>query len=144
MSYGYRKTIKRDKTDILFSELVRERVNWICEYCGRDFSHNKGAVHCSHLFGRRAKSVRWHPQNAFCHCYDCHRKLEENPVTFAEWAREKLGQQAYDKLRVLANKPMKWTKWDKEYLHKHYLAERKRQKKLRMDGDVGRVDFDLC
>jgi hypothetical protein len=72
---SYNKSIKRDKTDIVFSELVRERAAWKCEYgdsayCERghksfdNHSHDKQTLHCSHLFGRRSKGVRWHPLNA--------------------------------------------------------------------------------
>ena len=137
------QTIKRDKTDILFSELIRERADWHCEYCKKSFQHDHHSLHCSHLFGRRAKSVRWHPQNASAHCQNCHKHLGENPVIHSEWSREKLGNMAYDTLRVISNKPMKWKSWEKEFLHKHFLSERKRMKKLRESGEVGYMEFTL-
>lgn len=150
---SYQKSIKRDKTDALFSELVRERADWKCEYgqsayCGHGekrfdgHSHEKQTLHCSHLFGRRSQGVRWHPMNAFSHCLLCHRHLEENPPIFALWASERLGGD-YDKLMILANKPTKFTKFGKEILHKHYLKERKRLKELRKNGEIGRLEFYL-
>ena len=57
----WRGGIKRDKTDQLFSFLVRMRVNYTCQYCGRNFLHDTGKAHCSHIYGRRSKGVRWHP-----------------------------------------------------------------------------------
>ena len=106
-------------------------------------SSDKQVLHCSHLFGRRGKGTRWHPLNGFSHCHECHRYLEENPVIFAEWARRELGEANYDRLRILANKPTKMTKFDKEFIHKHYLQERKRLKSLREQGETGRIEFSL-
>ena len=140
---SYRNKIKRDKTDDLLSKLIRERVNWVCEYCGKDFSHNKGGLHHSHLYGRRSKGTRWHPQNGFAHCHDCHRHLGENPPEFARWAEGRLGKQTFEMLRLLANKPTKFSKFDKEILHKNYLKERKRLRELRAQGDTGRLEFFL-
>lgn len=140
---SYRKTVKRDKYDILFSLLIRERTNWICEYCQRDFKHNHHGIHCSHLFGRRNKGTRCHPDNAFAHCMSCHRKLEENPPLFADWAREQLGDDKYDRLKLFANKPTKMSHFDKEFVHKFYLSEKKRMLALRADGETGRIEFFL-
>jgi len=134
-------SIKRDKYDTLFSFLVRERTDWRCEYCGRGFRHDIGALHCSHLFGRAKQSVRVHPWNAFAHCAGCHERLSQHPVEFAEWARNKLGQQRYDALRVMANRPTKFTKEDKERIHSHYLAEKRRLLAARANGQVGRLEF---
>lgn len=148
---NFRGGIKRTKYDILFSELVRERADWKCEYgqnthCNnghRDFRDDGQTLHCSHLFGRRSQGIRTHPNNAFAHCLSCHQFLEENPVIFAEWAREQLGDDLYDRMRYLANKVTKLTKFDKEIIHKHYLSEKKRIKKLRDDGTMGRIEFYL-
>ena len=135
--------IKRDKYDALFSFLVRERANWKCEYCLRDFRHDPHSLHCSHVFGRRKQSVRCHPDNAMAHCIGCHRILGENPVEFARFVMETLGEQRYERLKVLANKPTKFTKADKELIHKHYLAEKAGMVKMREEGFQGRIEFSL-
>lgn len=140
---NWRGGIKRDKYDTVFSGLVRERVDWVCEFCGVDYKHDTGRLHCSHLFGRRGQGLRLHPQNAFAHCYRCHPFLEENPVLFAEWAKERLGRRIYDKLQFLASRPTKWTPGEKEIIHRHYLAELKRLKTCRAAGMRGRIDFTL-
>lgn len=148
---NYRGGIKRTKYDALFSELIRERANWRCEYgqnshCNyghRDFRGDSHTLHCSHLFGRRSQGVRVHPDNAFSHCLSCHQYLGENPALFAEWATEQLGSQKYDRLRLLANKPTKFSTFDKELVHKHYLKESKRMASLRSDGEIGRLEFYL-
>ena len=146
--------IKRDKYDKLFSKLVRERANWKCEYAGRQYcsfgqrdfsldSDSMKVLHNSHLFGRRSTGTRLHPDNGFSHCHQCHQYLGEHPAYFARWAEEKLGKEKYERLLLLANKPTKMSKFDKEIIHKHYLAEMKRIKALRMDGETGRLEFYL-
>lgn len=140
---AWRSGIKRDKYDALFSELVRMRTNWICECCKRSFAHNKGALHCSHIFGRRKQSVRLHPDNAMAHCISCHQKLGENPIEFANAVQGLVGRVKYERLTILANTPTKFTKFDKEIIHKHYLAERKRIQALRDAGELGRLEFSL-
>lgn len=140
---SWRGGIKRDKYDELFSYLVRERVNWICERCRRSYQNDRAALHCSHLYGRRIQAIRLHPWNAFAHCFGCHEYLGQHPVEFAEWAREQLGQQRYDALRVMANKPTKLPPNFKQLVHRHYLNEKRRMQRLRADGVVGRIEFDM-
>jgi len=140
MSWG---GIKRDKYDILFSYLVRERSNWICEYCHRDFNHNHGGLHCSHFYGRSGVGTRWHPWNAFSHCFTCHQKLGDNPPLFAEWVEKQLGSEKFARLRIMGGKPTKMSKFDKEIIHTHYLKEKKRILKLRDEGSIGRLEFLL-
>jgi hypothetical protein len=137
--------IKRTKYDKLFSELVRERADWICENpgCKKDFKHNRGGLHNAHIFGRRRQGTRIHPDNAFAHCAGCHQKLESEPITMAELARAWLGEDRYNRLILLANKPTKMTTFDKEIIHKHYLKEKKRLLALRKDGVQGRIEFTL-
>jgi hypothetical protein len=135
--------VKRDKYDILFSELVRERADWICEYCGNDFNHDNGRLHNSHVFGRRHKGVRIHYWNGCAHCYKCHPYLEENPIEFAEWYKQQFGEAQYYQLLVIANRPTKLTVFDKEVIHKHYLAEKRRMLGLRKQGVRGRIEFTM-
>lgn len=97
--------IKRDKYDTLFSFLVRERADWFCENCRRNFRHDPHGLHCSHLFGRAMKSLRLHARNAFAHCQACHEHFEQHPVIFTEWAKQKLGDRMYNLLRLMAGKP---------------------------------------
>lgn len=93
----------RDKFDKVFSDLVRTRAKWICENCGKNFESNRGGLHCSHFFGRRATTTRYVPDNAMAHCNYCHRILGENPQLHTELTIKKLGFDRYDKLRKLWN-----------------------------------------
>ena len=97
--------IKITALDRLFSLYVRHRANWRCQYCGTDYAKlNKSGLHCSHLYGRRHKSTRWHPDNAFAHCFGCHQFLGGNPVIFSKWARMKLGVARFNRLASLHRK----------------------------------------
>ena len=133
--------VKRDKTDALFSELVRERANWVCEYCKRDLTHDRGRLHCSHHFGRRNRGIRYHPLNASAHCIGCHQILGDEPIMFGEWVKDKLGDEDYAWLLLEANRATKLYDSEKEELHRHYLAERRRMRALRSDGETGPIEF---
>ncbi|MEM8499913.1 MAG: hypothetical protein AAF542_17955 [Pseudomonadota bacterium] len=142
MGAPWRNTkVKRDKTDDVFSFLVRERAQWFCERCGIGFAHNPGSLHCSHFFGRANQGTRWHPMNAAAHCVGCHDHLGAEPILFAEWVKGRYGEEYYNRLRVMAHKVTKISKFEKELIHKHYLAEKKRLLELRLAGRVGRLEF---
>jgi len=97
--------IKRDKFDDVFSRFIRTRAKWTCEHCKKNFENNRGGLHCSHMFGRRNITVRYHPDNAFAHCVYCHKYLGENPIEFSKWAENKLGKKIIDQvLKIKLNK----------------------------------------
>lgn len=135
--------IKRDKRDTVFSTLIRERVNWTCEHCGKYYPEgNRQGLHCSHLFGRRHRGTRWHPDNAFAHCFSCHQYLGSNPVVFARWAEDQLGHGLVEILREKAHGVTKMTKRDLEDLYQHLRGELKTMQQARSDGDMGRIEFE--
>lgn len=140
---SWRGSIKRDKTDILFSWLVRERADWICEHCRLELRESPGRLHCSHVYTRGKKSIRYHPLNAFAHCLNCHDYLGKNPLVFAEWVKGRLSDQDYERLKYLASRPTRFTKWDKEMIHSHYKEEKQRLQRLRREGARGRLEFHL-
>ena len=140
---SWRGGIKRDKTDTVFSWLIRERADWTCHHCGLQFRNNPNSLHCSHIFTRSMKGLRWHPLNALAHCQRCHEYLERNPLVFADHVRDVMGGTEYAKLRVMARKPTKLTKFEKELIHKHLLGEKKRLQALRNAGAKGLLAFTL-
>jgi hypothetical protein len=144
MSHWRGGGIRRDKYDALFSELVRMRANWTCERCGVHYGEEaKGELDCSHVYGRRNKSVRVHPDNALCACRNCHQHLGENPIDHAELVKKIIGRERYERLTLLANKPTKFTTFDREVIHTHYLDEKKRMRALRRNGVRTRIEFTL-
>jgi len=139
----YHGGVKKDKTDTAFSNLVRWRANWKCERCGEDWIHDQGRLHCSHVFGRRHKSVRWHPDNAHAHCYKCHDEFTKDPMLHAEWVMAQIGQSKYETLKLRAMAPYKFCAYEKELLHKHYLQEIKRMRAIRATGSNERIEFTV-
>lgn len=89
--------IKISNLDRLFSQYIRARAGWRCERCGA--MPDRRGLHCSHIFSRRHKGIRWHPSNAVAHCYGCHSHLGGNPRLFDEWARNYLGEDTLEAMR---------------------------------------------
>ena len=133
--------MKRSQADMYFSNCIRERADWVCEYSGKDFKHNHGGLHCSHFYGRRARTVRWDADNAFAHgCYE-HKYLGENPALFSTWAINLRGQGWYDLLTEKWREVRKISKLEEKDIAKHYREQLKIMEKKRLDGAVGWLDF---
>lgn len=134
--------MKRDKRDAVFSELVRERVNWTCESCGKYYPEGQRmGLHCSHYVGRAHKATRWEPANAFAHCFGCHAKFEGNPGLFYRWYVERMGPYTEQAIVEKGRTITRWRTPDLEAIHRHLKAELKRMKDLRANGETGRIDF---
>jgi len=135
---------RRDKLDILFSTLIRERSNWKCDACGK--YHPEGerrSLHCSHYHSRRKQSVRFAPENCFSHCFACHQRLGENPHDFASWAIGKMGLEAYGLLTLKAGEIVKRSKKDKAELYEEMKAKLDWMLEERRKGNLGRLEFEL-
>lgn len=133
--------LKRDKLDAVISDLIRERSNWTCEHCQKEYSHDRRqGLHCSHLWSRRNISTRWHPDNLFAHCYGCHQRLGGNPVAFRDWAYSILGETRFSELTLRAHKPYKYTKAEREDIYQHYKTELARLQKLRKEGHTDYIN----
>ncbi len=112
--------IKRNKIDILFSKLVRQRDDWTCTACGKYYPEGRRqGLHCSHIFSRRHTATRWSFDNAVAHCFACHQRLGENPVDFTRWAEDRFGKGFIELLREKAHSVCKMTKAEKEELYQH-------------------------
>ena len=135
--------LKRDKWDVVFSQLVRERTGWECDYCGRNFQHEPAKLHCSHFKSRRHKATRYHPFNAFAHCIGCHRRLEEDPYEFTSHAEIVYGEMTIERVARLAAIPVRLKSWQMDELYQHMKSELRRLQALRMDGVIGRIEFTL-
>jgi hypothetical protein len=77
--------IKREACDKWFSDVVRAKAGWCCEYCGKSFGGASAGLHCAHIFGRANKSTRWSLDNAVSLCAYHHDFFGKNPVSFADW-----------------------------------------------------------
>ena len=134
--------IKRTPLDAVFSDLVRERADWTCEVCGKEFPDRKGAgLHASHYFGRRGASTRHHGDNVWSHCFGCHQKLGANPHEFRSWVYKQLGESRYDDLVLRANSVCKRTKAERKEMLAHFKAQLEYIRKRRKEGETGLIEF---
>ena len=99
--------IKRNRTDDLFSDIVRERANWTCQRCNGNFENEKHIFDCAHFISRGNKRLRWDFENASAICRGCHKYFEKNPDDHAEFVRVMLGDDRYQLLRL-----RKFRYWD--------------------------------
>ena len=89
-----------DKTMLdLWSEIVKIRAGYKCEYCGSTKSLNS-----HHIFSRSNRSVRWDVKNGICLCALHHTlgnmSAHKAPLEFGDWIREQRGEQWYIDLRA--------------------------------------------
>lgn len=135
--------IKRDAADSAFSDCVRERAEWRCENCDRQFSNEeRGSLQCCHIYGRRAKSVRQDPLNAFAFCFSCHLYFTENPLDFDVFVKDKLGEAV---LQILNEKRQGLVKYNKLFVKDcaaHYRDQFKIMRDKRSQGVVGYLEFE--
>lgn len=137
--------IKRDSADAAFSDCVRERADWKCEndLCGRQFSESdRGSLQCAHIYGRRAKSIRQDPLNAFAFCFGCHQHFTENPLDFELFVKRKLGEGA---LNILNEKRQGLVKYNKLFIKDcaaHYREQFKTMREKRKQGATGYLNFE--
>ena len=133
--------IRRNKLDIVFSNLIRERANWYCEVCCTNFRYGGGMLDCAHIMGRRSVATRWHPLNAVSMCRSDHLFFTEHPFDFADWCRGHFGGDVVSELQRVANTPVKWTKKDREEIYQHYKRELKRLEEKRANGYMLKIDI---
>ena len=137
--------IKFTPADHWFSRCVRERANWKCEWCGTQYHEGDRGIECAHIFGRANKAVRLEPLNAFSLCTGCHAYFTANPMNFAVFVRNRLGDK-YDILNELSNDIMR----GKEYVQaiknreaaRHYKLQFETMQAKREKGFTGRIEFE--
>lgn len=123
--------LKRNATDKYFSDIIRERANWKCERCLKDFSDNHQGLHCSHFIGRGNKNVRWDLDNASALCggmapwgiYGCHKVLSEDPGQHYLFFEKKLGRARLEELIQRSREMMKGSGRTEESIRKELKAE---------------------
>ena len=111
--------IKLDAADTWCSKVVRQKANYTCEFSGK----SDGRMECCHIYGRRAKSVRWSLDNLVCLSHYQHRYFTENPTEFTQWLETYLGKGHMDMLLEKKNVLMPTTKQLRKDIAKHYRDE---------------------
>lgn len=116
--------LKRDSLDALFSNYVRTRDNWTCQRCKKYYPEGeRQGLHCAHIFSRRHKGIRWHPENAIALCYGCHSYFTGYPFYFLTWVAERMGRERFDSLKYMSSRTTKLTKGDLEIIKKDLKAK---------------------
>jgi 5-methylcytosine-specific restriction endonuclease McrA len=84
-----------DELDDLFREFIRRR-DKVCQVCGKATD-----LQVSHIFSRSNRAIRWDEDNAMLLCKRHHLYwAHKNPVEFAEFVRNKLGEWKYEALKM--------------------------------------------
>lgn len=106
--------IRIDILDKMFSQVVRQRANGRCEFCGA-----KKPLQCSHFIGRRYRGTRYELDNTCGICYSCHNFFHEHPAIHTEFFLKRLGSERLESLQIQAERV---TKIDREELKKKLKA----------------------
>lgn len=128
--------------DSAFSKCVRERNNWTCERCNKQYEENSMGLHCSHVYTRSHRTIRWCGDNAQALCFSCHQWYGGNPIESGKWVEGILGQGVIGLLREKMNSRVKVSKLEEKEIAAHYRNELKKLKQRRMEGETGRIEFE--
>lgn len=120
----FRSGVKRDKLDILVSDLVRSANSWICEKCGRDCRYMPSFLHCSHVASRAIRRLRYDFRNLAALCSSCHYYMEARPIAHAAWFGE---HRPRDYAFVLREQhlPVKFRVGEQEQIYHFYLFQKR-------------------
>ncbi len=133
MSWRANGGIKRYSADRIFSEVVRERANHLCEICQR-----RPATDCAHIQGRAKIATRWSLDNALGLCRHCHDHTGQNPLTLVDWLDiHHPGRRTLIQIKLqgkLTNNPQ-----TRKLITAHYKAE---LAKMRENGDYRPISWN--
>lgn len=96
--------MKRDKADAEWSDMIRERAEWTCQRCGKEYPPPTRALHACHIFSRGIKRTRHDPDNGFAADYGCHMYLDHHPLEKTAFAIKLLGKRRYEALERRARR----------------------------------------
>jgi hypothetical protein len=138
--------IKISPADAAFSQCVKVRVAGRCEASGREFpgadlTGKAAGLECAHVYGRRAKSTRWFPDNAVSLSHGKHRYYTENPHEWIAFVAEKLGQERFERLRAKWLTNVKVNEALEKQIAAHYRKQLRLMQDMRKQGVGGRIEF---
>ena len=133
--------MKTSPADQYFSKCVRSANNYTCLKCSTQYDKSSTGLHCSHIFSRRHKTIRWCKDNAQPLCFACHQWLGGNPADSGAWLVKILGEAFIDILREKMNAKVKISKIEEKDIAKHYRDQLKEIEQKRNAGESGYIDF---
>lgn len=134
--------MKTSPADQWFSKCVRERANWTCERCHKQYPENSAGLHCSHNFSRRHRTTRWHADNALALCFSCHQWFGGNPYEAGRWLESVIGEARLEMLVDMKNARHKVPKAEEKEIAAHYRAQLKEMQAKRQQGETGYLVFE--
>lgn len=134
--------VKRSPADAAFSLCVRESQDWVCECCGKVLERGSMGLHCSHIFSRRHRTIRWCKENAQALCFSCHQWYGGNPADSGKWIEEVMGEGAIEILREKRDSKVKVSKLEEKDIAKHYREQHKKLLERRANGETGPLSFE--
>lgn len=111
--------MKVSAADTWFSKAVKLRDKNACQKCGIQ----RDRMECSHVYGRRHRTIRWDLLNAKTLCGGCHRWWHENPTESGRWFVDRFGEQRLEILREKRDSRIKVPKSEEKEIAKHYKKE---------------------
>ena len=133
--------VKIKPADTFFSKCVRESQDWMCERCNKQLERGSMGLHCSHIFSRRNRTIRWCKDNVQALCFSCHQWFGGNPADSGLWVTELLGKSHIELVREKMNSKIKVTKLEEKEIAAHYREQLEIMQDKRNQGYVGVIDF---
>lgn len=116
-----RRSVVRRPADTNFADCIKTKANYTCERCG----NTERQMHCSHIFTRAHRTVRWAKDNAMCKCSTCHDWWHANPTESGIWFRNLVGAGFYELLTERKNSKVRVSRLEEEEINKHYKEQLK-------------------
>jgi hypothetical protein len=132
---------KNTKADYWFRRAVIERAGEHCERCEKNMRHEAGALHTSHIFAGRRFAIRWLPDAAAAHCWECHSYLEEHRPAMEAWAIAHMGEERYFAVERARHSSLRLTAIEKDEIIRNLKSEYDRMLSERVGGKLGRIEF---
>jgi hypothetical protein len=141
--------MKPNPADHWCSMCVRERAEWKCQRCGKQYVYPDSSMglDCCHYQTRDEWATRYEPTNLFSLCRGCHGYFDrERRFEFEGFYIVKFGQAKLDNLRGLAcdisrSKEIKRTR-GKGDIAEHFRNQYKIMLEKRAAGVTGWLDFE--
>lgn len=82
------------KLDKIWSEKVKERAGYKCEYC----LESHGWLNSCHIIGRANRTLRWDLENGICLCYTHHKAYDTHQIEHENIRKIVIGENRIDSL----------------------------------------------
>lgn len=137
-----KRRLSRNNADEQFSLCVRLRANCTCERCGLPFPlTDMKDLHCSHNYSRDRWQVRYHPDNAFALCRDCHWWFARCKQESTQWLKEKLGKRFDILFQAMASDKSEPSAEEKQKITAWYRITARQLRQLRESGNTDYLPF---